>query len=100
MLDILIHQFTSVDLELQYDKMWLPEELERIYKIAYKNISDQKIEDVLPPDDIKAIRETGTAIANIGNRIFAPKVNHIFPTLAISNLTLRIWIVGQRFGSP
>ena len=85
---------------LQYDKMWLPEELERIYKIAYKNISDQKIEDVLPPDDIKAIRETGTAIANIGNRIFSPKVNHIFPTLAISNLTLRIWIVGQRFGSP
>ena len=51
----------------QYDKMWLPEELERIYKIAYKNISDQKIEDVLPPDDIKAIRQTGTAIANIGN---------------------------------
>ena len=47
--------------------MWLPEEIERIYKIAYKNISDQKIEDVLPPDDIKAIRQTGTAIANIGN---------------------------------
>ena len=87
-------------MELQYDNMWLPEELERIYKIAYKNISDQKIEDVLPPDDIKAIRETGTAIANIGNRIFSPKVKHIFSTLAISNLTLRIWIVGQRFGSP
>ena len=83
--------------------MWLPEELERIYKIAYKNISDQKIEDVLPPDDIKAIRETGTAIANIGNRIFSPKVNHIFPTFRryrLMNLTLRNWIVGQRFGSP
>ena len=55
--------------------MWLPEELERIYMKAYKGLEDQKIEDVLPPDDIQAIREAGTAIENIGNRIFVPKVN-------------------------
>ena len=55
--------------------MWLPEEIERIWEKVYKGIGDQKIEDVLPPDDIKAIRQAGTAIENIGNKIFAPKVS-------------------------
>ena len=55
--------------------MWLSKELELIWEKAYKGLGDRKIEDILPPDDIKAIREAGTAIANIGNKIFAPKVS-------------------------
>ena len=55
--------------------MWLPEEIERIRKAAYKGLEDQKVEEILHPDDLKAIRETGTAIENIGNKIFTPKVS-------------------------
>ena len=54
--------------------MWSTEEIEQIYKNVFSKIENESIEDYFLAEDIEAIKKAGTAIQNIGNRIFQPKV--------------------------
>ena len=55
--------------------MWFKAEIENIYKTVYMEQADESVHDLgLHADDLQAIREAGSAIHNISNKIFQPKV--------------------------